>query len=85
MLLLRAKVDLKAIAMKGLGKSYPSAESQSTYSTVPIEWAICTVLNKSWKQHSTKQQQYGYLPPISQTIQNEQDTPDTTREVKTIS
>ena len=27
------------------------------------------VLNKSWKQHPTKQQLYGYLPPISQTIQ----------------
>ena len=27
------------------------------------------VLNKSWKLHSTKQQLYGYLPPISQTIQ----------------
>ena len=29
-------------------------------------WAI---LNKSWKQHSTKQQLYGYLPPISKIIQ----------------
>ena len=27
------------------------------------------VLNKSWKQHPTKQQLYGQLPPISQTIQ----------------
>ena len=26
------------------------------------------VLNKSWKQHPTKQQLYSYLPPISQTI-----------------
>ena len=26
------------------------------------------VLNKSWKQHPTKQQLYGHLPPISQTI-----------------
>ena len=26
------------------------------------------VLNKSWKQNSTKQELYGYLPPISQTI-----------------
>ena len=28
-------------------------------------WAI---LNKSWKQQSTKQQLYGHLPPISKTI-----------------
>ncbi len=27
------------------------------------------ILNKSWKQHPTKQQIYGHLPPISQTIQ----------------
>ena len=27
------------------------------------------MLNKSWKQHSTKQQLYSYLPPISKTIQ----------------
>ena len=28
-----------------------------------------TVLNKSTKLHTTKQQLYGHLPPISQTIQ----------------
>ena len=27
------------------------------------------ILNKSWKQHATKQQLYGHLSPISQTIQ----------------
>ena len=27
------------------------------------------ILNKSWKQHPTKQQPYDYLPPISKTIQ----------------
>ena len=27
------------------------------------------ILNKSWKQHSTKQQLYGYFPPISKTMQ----------------
>ena len=27
------------------------------------------ILNKYWKQHPTKQQLYGYLPPISKTIQ----------------
>ena len=27
------------------------------------------ILNKSWKQHPIKQQLYGYLPPISKTIQ----------------
>ena len=30
------------------------------------------VLNKSWKQHCSKQQLYGHLPPISQTIQERQ-------------
>ena len=27
------------------------------------------ILNKSWRQHPTKQQLYGYLPPITKTIQ----------------
>ena len=27
------------------------------------------ILKKSWKQHSTKHQQYSHLPPISKTIQ----------------
>ena len=30
---------------------------------------LCTVLNKSLKQHPKKQQLYSHLPPISQTIQ----------------
>ena len=28
-----------------------------------------TILNKSWRQHSTKQQLYGHLPPITKSIQ----------------
>ena len=28
-----------------------------------------TILNRSWRQHSTKQQLYGHLPPITKTIQ----------------
>ena len=27
------------------------------------------ILNKSWRQHSTKHQLYGHLPPITKTIQ----------------
>ena len=27
------------------------------------------ILNKSWKQHPTKEQLYGHLPPITETIQ----------------
>ena len=27
------------------------------------------ILNKSWRQHPTKHQLYGHLPPITQTIQ----------------
>ena len=27
------------------------------------------ILNKSWRQHPTKHQQYGHLPPITKTIQ----------------
>ena len=30
---------------------------------------LCTRLNKSWKQQPTKQQMYGHLPPITQTVQ----------------
>ena len=30
---------------------------------------LCAVLNKSWRQHSTKKQLYGHLPPIMKTIQ----------------
>ena len=26
------------------------------------------ILNKSWRQHTTKQQLYGHLPPITKTI-----------------
>ena len=26
------------------------------------------ILNKSWRQHTTKQQPYGHLPPITETI-----------------
>ena len=31
-----------------------------------MQWAI---LNKSWRQHPTRHQLYGYLPPIAKTIQ----------------
>ena len=30
---------------------------------------LCAVLNKSWKRQPTKQQLYGHLPPIKETIQ----------------
>ena len=30
------------------------------------------ILNKSWRQHPTKQQLYGHLPPITKTIQANQ-------------
>ena len=33
------------------------------------EWRQQAILNKSWRQHPTKQQLYGYLPPITKTIQ----------------
>ena len=41
------------------------------------------VLNKSWKQHLTKQHLYGHLPPIKQTIQVRQDTLGTAEEAET--
>ena len=31
------------------------------------------ILNKSWRQHPTRHQQYGHLPPITKTIQGRQD------------
>ena len=37
---------------------------------------------KSWKQHPTKQQLYGHLPPISQTIPDKQNMLGTAREVR---
>ena len=30
---------------------------------------LCAILNKSWRQHPTKHQLYGHLPPITKTIQ----------------
>ena len=30
---------------------------------------LLAILNKSWRQHLTKQQLYGHLPPITKTIQ----------------
>ena len=30
---------------------------------------IITILNRSWRQHPTKQQLYGHIPPITKTIQ----------------
>ena len=29
----------------------------------------CAILNKSWRQHPTRHQLYGHLPPITKTIQ----------------
>ena len=31
-------------------------------------WTL-TILNKSWRQHPTRHQLYGHLPPITKTIQ----------------
>ena len=33
---------------------------------------LLTILNKSWRQHPTKQQLYGHLPPITKTIKARQ-------------
>ena len=30
---------------------------------------LCAILNKSWRQHPTRHQLYGHLPPITKTIQ----------------
>ena len=37
---------------------------KANYTRIP--WAI---LNKSWRQHPTRHQRYGHLPPITKTIQ----------------
>ena len=40
-------------------------------------------MNKSWRQHPTKQQLYGHLPPIRKTIKiDEPDMQDTAGEVR---
>ena len=31
-------------------------------------WPLRAILNKSWRQHPTRHQQYGHLPPITKTI-----------------
>ena len=42
------------------------------------------ILNKSWRQHPTRHQLYGHLPPITKTIQlDEPDTQDTAGEART--
>ena len=44
------------------------------------------ILNKSWRQHPTKQQLYGYLPPITKSSKlDELDMQDTAGEVGTSS
>ena len=42
------------------------------------------VWNKSWKQHSIKEQLYRYLPTIKKTISSKQDMQDTTGEASDI-
>ena len=32
-------------------------------------WMLRAILNKSWRQHPTRHQLYGHLPPITKTIQ----------------
>ena len=42
------------------------------------------ILNKSWRQHPTRHQLYGHLPPITKTIQvRRTDTQDTAGEART--
>ena len=44
------------------------------------------ILDKSWRQHPTKQQLYGHLPPITKTIKvNEPDIQDSAGEAGTSS
>ena len=43
------------------------------------------ILNKSWRQYSTRHQIFGHLPPITKTIQDELDMQDTAGEARTSS
>ena len=43
------------------------------------------VLNKSWRQHPTRHQLYGHLPPITKTIQARRTRHDTAGEARTSS
>ena len=43
------------------------------------------ILNKSWRQHPTKHQLYGHLPPITKTKSDEPGTQDTAGEAGTSS
>ena len=50
---------------------YLMEDSESQGKKLDVNYTIMlrTVENKSWKQHPTKQQSYGHLPFISQTLQ----------------
>ena len=43
------------------------------------------ILNKSWRQHPTKQQLYGHLHPVTKTIKDEPVMQDTAGEAGTSS
>ena len=43
------------------------------------------ILNNFWRQHPTKNQLYGYLPPITKTKLDEPDMQDTAGEAETSS
>ena len=48
-----------------LNNAYNSIRYESFFHT---EW-LRAILNKSWRQHPTRHQLYGHLPPITRTIQ----------------
>ena len=56
--MLKAHISMLFIVI-GNGIRVPSSNPKQLYA----------VLNKSWKQHSTKKQLFGNLPPILQTVQ----------------
>ena len=45
-----------------------SGHSNSIYDIIPLRM-LRAILNKSWRQHPTRHQLYGHLPPITKTIQ----------------
>ena len=54
---------------KNAGESGKWTFKTITSTSTLIRWGLRTILNKSWRQHSTKHQVYGHLPPITKTIQ----------------
>ena len=60
-------------SLRKLCKNMPNKKSTSTFRNIFTSRYMCTdlqgAMGKSWRQHPTRHQLYGHLPPITKTIQ----------------